>query len=1528
MVPITKKPRRIPPSAFDALYASGGSDSEGDVNSKRPSGSVSRPSGESDNEGSVDTIRRSGSGSPPARDSDSEDNVATNADDNRGLEGPPTSNAESSSPDSNPKHQMVQTIAGPVCKAEQCQCRVNGHALFFVSRSAISRHFKNNKCGGTEDVDKKALARDLVRDLVAMHERAFGNDEVTYADFQGSDTKSKCTSYCSRCGYNGGSKKVQAHLTGPSSKCSEATEMKGTVLVNKYGFSIPEKFLADIKGGHSPITTIDPTLRVQVSAASMQTVASPAAATTLAGAAPPTPLGTRSSKRGSIVAASPQQMGSVTSPGYQPRQVSKNALLLQQLEKLDQLGAEDHMKTFLHLALDTTNLVAKVKEMARKQQEKFDQNSDGTRMRLLLDAGEKWLGSQAANLDVTAVKARNRSALYAIGRGIDKDEELLQGKAFYETRDITALLKEYTYLVQFLLRSGWDKVEVHQEQAWSIYESVSGCEDEHERHAAAVELIVDTDIIPGLIMTAHLDEPRIANGPNIMDDHLAARSVRLANEELELRSANDISKGTNYLLRLVRHAVCSHIVRKADEMNAESEEGGSSGSHSQFEGFCDSIIADIQSCPSTEAMCTRIRTARDIDRKRPKKIKKMIDHETGDILIAGIVIRHSRWANSISLANAAADKWLKKLFPSSDVVAKVCNVRNELVLLGDESYIIERTGDDTENTIKLNTIRPSLVVGDDAARDAIDGCFAFEQFALGYLGVGAGRGTEIANAPAFADSDFVFNSLHYQMRSEKGQNHAQFKNRMVDHYLPPSVSRRVILINLGLYAAISDSDAAEWALPPKEDAAKVADKMFKQIMGLRETLGPKNNRQAIASVCNYICPDDRATLSTDPAVARFLHHTSDIHRLFYGDSIVARDQRGGRKIGADLIIARKIWRGMGESGASFPLSSDSERPSMNPEIFQIAAKTIFQNIDASVRGTQLAALKHVERSKRHAFVIMGMGGGKSGIYNIGSGARALDARPCRKTLVISPHNSLAAQHCGQSQHYLAPIGIKVAALESSDFSQDMPPELDDFDLLITTAHAFNTVMQHHRGVVENWELKLIFIDEFHNVFGEFFRYDTSWCSMKQIAALGAKIICMSATAHPSVVTSLATFFGMEKYKTIRDDSAANMPDVWLKVHLSTPYAVKSRATEQLVLDYNNDPSGLYAYHVVVGKKQDAISIVSTLKTRGIDRAAWLTSDSSPEDRKRVVRQWVDLELDVLVSTIQDGIDCSKCKRVYIVGGSHSIVSLLQACGRIRPHQQGDEDAVVRIFDSATALDQAESPNFVQLEEAGLIPRNSQESRDLYTRLFQRQGYVNAVHQTEKCYRRAIAEALGHSTDNCGKCSYCERDNAIMQSARVAQRAIDDAMTDKEFVTKQLQRLQYKCYVCRSSHCSGKECIPNAHACHYCHMSHWRSRECPANPSNLGLAEDSTSCVRCYVHYNMKAMRVTHASSADDGPDQCLFQERIKRILLYSTSEAPDEGERASRIVQSSFLTVDNWYENMANQMKKIDDERRANLVEV
>ena len=177
--------------------------------------------------------------------------------------------------------------------------------------------------------------------------------------------------------------------------------------------------------------------------------------------------------------------------------------------------------------------------------------------------------------------------------------------------------------------------------------------------------------------------------------------------------------------------------------------------------------------------------------------------------------------------------------------------------------------------------------------------------------------------PSFSRCQLRFNSLHFQLRSEKNITHGRNNNQMVEHWLPPSASRRCIICNMLLYPLLEQS---QFLLPSNNLINQAISEMFAKTMQLQSPLGTKMNRDFISVLIDYLAPRSLAKTSTTKEMASLFHHSPEIHDKHYSASIFRRDVNG-KMIPSPLVTATYIWQALGET-----VHPTSERPVVSNRI--------------------------------------------------------------------------------------------------------------------------------------------------------------------------------------------------------------------------------------------------------------------------------------------------------------------------------------------------------------------------------------------------------------------------------------------------------------------------------------------------------------------------------------------------------------------------------------------------------------------
>ena len=233
-------------------------------------------------------------------------------------------------------------------------------------------------------------------------------------------------------------------------------------------------------------------------------------------------------------------------------------------------------------------------------------------------------------------------------------------------------------------------------------------------------------------------------------------------------SANTISKRTNSLLRLTRHACCSYLSSKAHLPEQ------------QFDKYACGLTDRLKNCASVDKICRHLRLARDLDSTTPPRVLKGFDAATAEIMVDGTYIKHSIWGTAIArLGGDFFRPCLDKLFRCGTLLDQVLNIKNRLVKVGDKCTVTVLLKDGRAADVNItDEVSPVLNTLDQhEAQGIINEIWQMHMTVLLHLSSGAGRGPEIHTVPPFKDLQFVWNSLRFSMVTSKGNNHGSHSGR-------------------------------------------------------------------------------------------------------------------------------------------------------------------------------------------------------------------------------------------------------------------------------------------------------------------------------------------------------------------------------------------------------------------------------------------------------------------------------------------------------------------------------------------------------------------------------------------------------------------------------------------------------------------------------------------------------------------------------------------------------------------------------
>ena len=456
--------------------------------------------------------------------------------------------------------------------------------------------------------------------------------------------------------------------------------------------------------------------------------------------------------------------------------------------------------------------------------------------------------------------------------------------------------------------------------------------------------------------------------------------------------------------------------------------------NNEFQTYADRFLDGMQNIPSIQSICGAIRMGKEIANSKPKSVTKAFDEETGEVMYNNVPIPQTVWSTSIPRTKERMKKLLSPLFECHSVLEDVLNPNNKMVLAGKDTIVTVIDG--TGNTREINVVTQLIPLLDSCNADTIQATinelFSLEQGTLLYLSSGAGRGEEINKLDSFETSfSFYFNMLHFQMRSSKGINHGVNHNNWVDHYVSPSLSRILVILNLCIYPAVSLVLSNQLKVPPRENAKNGAREMFQKIFHVQGN-STKDYREFCILIMNYIAPLSLSETSTPPEFARQFHHSASMHDKNYS-SMRYRRASDGTIEKSSVLVAREYHRGLGETSCSDARVDDTDEVTIPVNMYHKALQRGLCSPIVTCDQHQLQACKFLDDYSNtvNAMVFRPPGSGKSFMWEGILLARYLRGSKKKRFIVLSPHSALLAQHVIQSRDFFHGTSLKVTSVTAS-----------------------------------------------------------------------------------------------------------------------------------------------------------------------------------------------------------------------------------------------------------------------------------------------------------------------------------------------------------------------------------------------------------------------------------------------------------------------------------------------------------------
>lgn len=180
-----------------------------------------------------------------------------------------------------------------------------------------------------------------------------------------------------------------------------------------------------------------------------------------------------------------------------------------------------------------------------KKSTTVSQLNDNQLLRVLVEAGMKWLESGSANVDVLRTDPNHKALLFKVGSDVDipDGDTLVRGNTFAQSRDVKSIAAELKSLLYFITRYKPSIIQTQLKEAHSIHlGKMNYHEKEEDAKSEAASSIVDTNIIFGIVIAVVRDPPPTTNGATTIDHFLASRMIVEKGDRVNLMNGGSVGE--------------------------------------------------------------------------------------------------------------------------------------------------------------------------------------------------------------------------------------------------------------------------------------------------------------------------------------------------------------------------------------------------------------------------------------------------------------------------------------------------------------------------------------------------------------------------------------------------------------------------------------------------------------------------------------------------------------------------------------------------------------------------------------------------------------------------------------------------------------------------------------------------------------------------------------------------------------------------------------------------------------------------
>jgi superfamily II DNA helicase RecQ len=1094
-----------------------------------------------------------------------------------------------------------------------------------------------------------------------------------------------------------------------------------------------------------------------------------------------------------------------------------------------------------------------------------------TSLDVVLQVANLWL-KDYARLHINLVPADLRSALVSFeGQEVG---EVTQNITFTMRFREDKIIDELRRLVTFAWRHDGLLLQSFRKEIEHITRNNFGKE-------TLKELILN-GLIPRLLMTIHLEDIFDVHTPPLAVRYALSRCFQVQKDKLTMKECGGSSSRFSALLHLLRAGICGYMAV------IESP---------QFLEVGRVLVQQCRKSPVTNLLSPMIRRLRDMKRSKPP-IKENFVSSVGDIIVGQFVFPQSVWCTLIpriidqlsqSLDTLIVGNEWKKLIDPAFPVRVLMGRTNELVVQSEEITY-------TSKKLELSPMGDSF---------HFEKLCAFIELSLHGLGCGSARHTEMTEMEFFK-AQFCSGALYYYIQPRKSYTIKGCKGNLVEHKLPPTLSRIVLLYRV--LAEKMEMDLYMFVPAPATRKYRMGDALG-ALFDFETAPSALQIRHFWASITNVIFPRQSSDLvdgvvTAVAGAAEMSGHAEGTHRSRYATYLEDSKEK----------MYEVYHRSLGDTNGSTPLQMGG---SVLLESQLIDALRVMHGPSAKYFDDQQRRMIWLSANgqQKHCHVGLRCGGGKSMSWLLPVLARHIFGLSNGSSVVVLPYKFLLEHQFNTALRLFGRVsyGLQCLAVKGSDVTREsIPPDLRHEKLpsiIFMTIDALSNLLSFHIGYVRQWaERKLLwkfFIDEIHTIFTES-KFRPSYECLRKVSQFGVPIVTLSGSLPPRLLPSLLHYIGMSKDALLQDVDVVESGDPVGNDFTFSVQQVKSlwtTAANEVESFRNEFPD--YGVHVICANKLTVQKVFEILSRKEGVKTAMVTSESAAADQGCVARAWFGGEIDVLVSSTVAlvGNENPRCRCILIAGFLFDVSSIIQAIGRLRSIQRGPASKVMVLYNAMSNQNLAKHRQKQDDWFSTLIAKSMVVNSDELTikSCFSMESLVRVLCQTKRCQLQELSLMFGFKKQECGRCDYCYKKSAapVPRLAVDATKQARAGSSVKKLAVEVLAALEERCLLCGSKSCDGDSCMRSIGAkCFRCGGGDHYKKVCTfENQSIL----NNRACFYCYDLFDRTGV---HDRS------NCRLQRRL-RVLLFREHKRQGNTDDFKSFLINVYCEEDNWYKFVA-----------------